>query len=299
MALNGIREDAMERRSLAPVSDRPRISVILPAYNVGNHLAACLEGLRDQNYPLADFEVILVDNNSTDRTVEIAQRFDVRVLHETKQGSYAARNSALAHARGGIIAFLDPDCRPHRQWLSAIEQGMSDPHVQVLLGRRQYGDGSLPLDLLAGYEAEKIQWILANDAREQVFGYTNNMAVRDSLIEQFGPFEERTRGADTRFVRQVADALGCSVIRYAAQMTVDHLEVASVRDYYRKRAVYGESNERLSKSILFRPLAHHERWKVLRAVLRRRRPRFWHAVLLLGLLIPGAIIYDRARNRAR
>ena len=277
----------------------PKISVILPAYNVAEHLKECLAALVTQRVAGADVELILVDNNSTDATVAIAGEFsDVRVLHQPVQGSYAARNLGVRESTGGIVVFLDPDCAPRPGWLRAAVRGLDAPKTQIVLGRRYYGP-SRALALLSKYEDEKIQWILRRRCTDQVYGYTNNMAVRRALLDTYGPFPERSRGGDTMFVQRVVRALGTDAVAFVREMGVDHLEVTQLADYYHKRTIYGASNERLSQEVPFRPLSSGQRFAVLKALLLRGRVAPWDAVVLLALLVPGAIAYDRARRGAR
>jgi GT2 family glycosyltransferase len=100
-----------------PLPRYPRISVVVASYNGDRTLKACLESLQRLNYP--DYEVILVDDGSTDTTHEIAFLHpSVRcVRHPTNLGLSAARNSGIAAANGEIIAFTDSDCRADPDWL--------------------------------------------------------------------------------------------------------------------------------------------------------------------------------------
>ncbi len=89
------------------------VSVIIPCYNVENYIAEGIESVLAQSYP--HFELILVDNNSSDGTVPILERFaerypdKIQVFHQPKAGAPAARNLGLAHAKGNWIQFLDAD----------------------------------------------------------------------------------------------------------------------------------------------------------------------------------------------
>lgn len=282
-----------------PSAQMPKISVILPAYNVAEHVGSCLSALTSQRVDGADVELLLIDNNSTDATVAIARGFaGVRVLHEPVQGSYAARNLGVRESTGEIVVFLDPDCAPRPGWLQAAVRALGEPATRLVLGRRHYGQ-SLLLALLERYEDEKIQFILRSGAPDQVYGYTNNMAMRRPLLEEFGPFPDRMRGGDTMFVQHVVRAMGIGCVAFAPDMGVDHLEVTRLAEYYHKRMIYGASNERIAQEVPFRPLSSGQRFGVLRALVARGRVAPWEAVMLLALLIPGAIAYDRARRGAR
>jgi glycosyltransferase involved in cell wall biosynthesis len=94
----------------------PKVSVIVASYNGGRTLEACLTSLTKLNYP--DYEVILVDDGSTDRTQEIARRFPgVRNIRHENMGLSAARNTGIKAAMGEVVAFTDSDCRADEDWL--------------------------------------------------------------------------------------------------------------------------------------------------------------------------------------
>ncbi len=98
----------------------PLVSVIVPVLDDATRLAACLDALHRQVGAPA-FEVVVVDNGSTDTSVAVARTHPVGavVLHEPRRGSYAARNAGIARARGSQVAFTDADCVPAPDWLAA------------------------------------------------------------------------------------------------------------------------------------------------------------------------------------
>ncbi|MEP6820902.1 MAG: glycosyltransferase [Chthoniobacterales bacterium] len=96
--------------------DPPFVSVIVCSYNGAKTLEACLDSLGQIDYPA--YEVILVDDGSTDNTAEIAARFpQIRYLHQTNHGLSHARNTGAAAARGEVFAYTDSDCMADRDWL--------------------------------------------------------------------------------------------------------------------------------------------------------------------------------------
>ncbi len=90
----------------------PKVSIIVPVYNVENYLERCIDSLRNQT--LADIEIILVDDSSTDSSLEICQRAAeedcrIKVIHKVNEGAGKARNAGLEMATGKYIGFVDSD----------------------------------------------------------------------------------------------------------------------------------------------------------------------------------------------
>jgi glycosyltransferase involved in cell wall biosynthesis len=117
-----------------------KISVIIPAFNEEKYLDKTLEAILAQDHP--DFEVIVVDNGSTDRTSEIAGSFaKVKVLHESRRGTMWACERGLKEANGEIIVRMDADCVPHRDWLSMGAVHFLDEKTVAVTGPYDYFDG--------------------------------------------------------------------------------------------------------------------------------------------------------------
>jgi len=98
----------------------PLISAIVPAYNEENYLSYCLRSLINQDFPKKDYEIIVIDNNSTDKTASIAKKFGARVVKEENQGLTYARIRGIKEAKGEIIAFVDADTTVNKDWLKQI-----------------------------------------------------------------------------------------------------------------------------------------------------------------------------------
>jgi glycosyltransferase involved in cell wall biosynthesis len=99
-----------------PMTHHPKVSVVVACYNGARTLKACLDSLGRLNYP--DYEVILVDDGSTDATPDIAAPYtNVRYIRQTNHGLSVARNTGIEAAEGEIIAFTDADCRADEDWL--------------------------------------------------------------------------------------------------------------------------------------------------------------------------------------
>lgn len=110
-------------------------SVIIPAYNAQTTLACCLSALRRQTLTPEEYEIIVVDDASSDGSAEVARAFGATVITQTvRQGPAAARNAGAAHAQGDILLFLDADCEPAPDWCAEMLRPLTDPTVCGVYG---------------------------------------------------------------------------------------------------------------------------------------------------------------------
>jgi glycosyltransferase involved in cell wall biosynthesis len=110
-----------------------RVSIVIPVYNEAERIHDCLQAIADQS--VAPFEVIVVDNNSTDGTGAIARAFPfVTVLHETHQGVVYARDRGFNAARGEIIARIDADTIIAENWVDTLITLFADNSLDLVTG---------------------------------------------------------------------------------------------------------------------------------------------------------------------
>lgn len=132
---------------------KPLISVVIPAYNEENNIESCLESITNQELAQDEYEVIVVNNNSSDDTANIvSQHFPkVKLINEEKQGVVFARIKGVAEAKGSIIAFIDADCIASKLWLKNIKEAYRKPNIVAVGGYIIYEP-----KLLASNIAEKV-----------------------------------------------------------------------------------------------------------------------------------------------
>ncbi|HMN10847.1 MAG TPA: sugar transferase [Bellilinea sp.] len=107
-----------------------KVTVIVPVYNSKAYVVRCLTALQNQNYPRDDYEVIVVDDGSSDDTVAYVRSFEgIQCLPISHGGPSVARNAGAKAAKGEILAFTDSDCAPLPGWLSEITAPFVDPQV--------------------------------------------------------------------------------------------------------------------------------------------------------------------------
>lgn len=119
-------------------SKKPLISVVIPAYNEELFIGECIDSLKAQNFK-GSYEIIVVDNNSSDQTAQIAQQRGVKVVFEQKQGVCHARHAGTEIAQGQIIVSTDADTLFADDWLNKIyQQFIEDPEVVAVAGEYSF-----------------------------------------------------------------------------------------------------------------------------------------------------------------
>ncbi|GIW61721.1 MAG: glycosyl transferase [Patescibacteria group bacterium] len=128
----------------------PHVSVVIPAFNEAKNIHQTLESILNQTYQ--DFELIVVDNNSTDNTAEIAGRYGAKVIYEPKKGVTHARQAGFLAAKGEIIVSTDADAIHPPDWIERIVKILDSDRSLVAVGGIAYlHSGPLSARLVARY----------------------------------------------------------------------------------------------------------------------------------------------------
>jgi glycosyltransferase involved in cell wall biosynthesis len=204
------------------LDEGPFISVIIPAWNNPALIAKCLAAMGDQTYPRDRYEVLVVDNASTDDTAEVARSFSfATVLSEPTPGSYSARNRGLAAARGDYVAFTDADCIPDRAWLAAAARAAREhPEAAILAGQiEMFRADSADNGVCEKYESA-FDFDQAAHARHGLCMTANWVSPRQALIDLGGFHQDLKSGGDWDLSRRV-QASGQPIV-YVPEMRVSH-----------------------------------------------------------------------------
>ena len=225
----------------------PRVSVVVCAYNAADTLEDNLRSLEQLTYP--DYEIILVNDGSKDRTSDIGRSFaKVRVIDTPNAGLSAARNVGLAEATGEIVAYTDADTRVDRDWLTHLVQPFLTSDVVGSGGPNVVPPDDPPIaQCIARAPGGPTHVLLDDRIAEHVPGC--NMAFRrDALlaIDGFNPIY--LRAGDDVDVCWRLQARGWK-IGFASAALVWHHHRSSVKAYWRQQVGYGEGETWL--------MAHH------------------------------------------
>ncbi|HSH55482.1 MAG TPA: glycosyltransferase family 2 protein [Candidatus Limnocylindrales bacterium] len=158
--------------------DKSRVSIVIPVYNEAANLPACLDAIAAQTD--RPYEVLVIDNNSSDDSAEIAASYDfVAVITERRQGVVHARNAGFDLASGDIIGRIDADTVLSVDWVAAVRQVFEDQSIGAATGRVEYHD--LPIAPLFNGIDLRIRRYLALSLGNNVAMQGANMAIRRSV----------------------------------------------------------------------------------------------------------------------
>jgi glycosyltransferase involved in cell wall biosynthesis len=222
----------------------PRISVVVCTYNDARTLRSCFDGLRNVEYP--DYEVVVVNDGSTDQTAEITLEYGFRLISMENRGLASARNVGLRAATGEIVAYIDADARPDPHWLSHLaisflkssHVGIGGPNIPPP------GDGQVA-DCVANAPGGPIHVLLSDQLAEHIPGC--NMAFWKKSLEAIGGFDPQFRiaGDDVDICWRLQQE-GWTV-GFSPGAVVWHHRRDRVRAYMKQQFEYGKAEALLER----------------------------------------------------
>lgn len=214
-------------RRRRPEGARPRVSVVMPVYNAEATLAECLTRLCASTFP--DFEIVLVDDGSTDQTRAIAANFPVRVVPtKGRGGPAAARNVGASAAEGEILFFLDSDVMVRPDTVERVVDGLGRGDVDALVGV-QAAD-MRHRDLPSQYKNLWMRWTYMRKTGNVGLFYTTAAAIRRETFLRAGGFDQSytTPDVEDQAFGQKLKQLGVRV-RIEPSLEVEHVKHYSLR----------------------------------------------------------------------
>jgi len=316
----------MPSDTLAQQADSlPLMSIIIPVYNGAHIIGPLLDSIQQLDYPPNRYEVLVVDNNSTDDLESVVAPYPVKLSHERDvQGSYAARNQGIKQARGEILVFTDADCRVHPQWLrclqaafvdaaiggaagtiqgvepagSWVEEVLNRRHHMSSVDRRHSSNGSSPkLKRSFKRPTRRLPRLLRrlglvtyyDDPRlpSLPIAPTANVAYRREAFEKAGLFDATYfGGGDLEFAIRLQQQSDMELVA-VPDAIVYHRHRATLRQLFRVHTLYSTSR-----------IVHIERYLGLDNALRRQILIENLAYLMIGIPWSSAKIVFRALHTA-
>ena len=211
-------------------------SVVVPVYNGADTLAACLAGLDCQTVPRGRYEVIIVDDGSTDDSAAIAARSGARVIRRAHRGAGAARNAGIAAARGDLVLFTDADCVPAPDWIEQLVAKFADPATAGARGvYRTHQRGLIPRFVQLEY-LDRYDRTLRQPSIDFVDTYA--AAYRRDVLVAAGGFDEALMEAEDMDLSYRLASRGYRMV-FAPRAIVYHRHPGTLLGYLRRKALYG------------------------------------------------------------
>ncbi|HVC56767.1 MAG TPA: glycosyltransferase [Stellaceae bacterium] len=226
--------------SLPPALPRyPRVSVVVCAYNAERTMEACLASLETLNYP--DYEVVVVNDGSTDRTLEISERFPYcRIISQPNKGLSVARNVGAEAATGEIVAYTDSDCVADPDWLLYLVAKMEESGLDACGGPNfPPPEDNLVPAAVAVSPGGPTHVLISDEIAEHIAGC--NMAFRRDALLALGGFDPQYRAAgdDVDICWRFQDA--GHAIGFSAAAVVWHFRRNTVKAYINQQRGYGKA----------------------------------------------------------
>jgi O-antigen biosynthesis protein len=266
----------------------PRVSVVVCAYNAERTLDQCLTSLAALDYP--DYEVILVNDGSRDRTLDIAEEHGFcRIISQPNKGLSVARNVGAEAAAGEIVAYTDSDCVADPDWLTYLIAKMEASDLAACGGPNfpPREDGLVP-SVVAVAPGGPTHVLISDEVAEHIAGC--NMAFRRDVLVGLGGFDPiyRAAGDDVDICWRFQDA--GYVIGFSPAAVVWHFRRNTVTAYYSQQRGYGKAEALVYAKHPFRfNLFGQAKWlgriygDLSASLLLSRRPVIYSGVFGRGL----------------
>jgi glycosyltransferase involved in cell wall biosynthesis len=237
-------QGALEDLPLPKEHPWPRISVVVCTYNGSRTITDCLEGLLRLEYP--NFEVVVVDDGSTDDTAAIVSAYGFRLIRTPNRGLSSARNTGMAAATGEIVAYIDDDAYPDPHWLTYLAHAFTTTEHAAVGGPNIPPPDDGPIATCVAHAPGGPAHVLLSDTvAEHIPGC--NMAFRRECLEAIGGFDVqfRTAGDDVDVCWRLQQR-GWTLGFHAAAMVWHHRR-NSVKAYWRQQRGYGRAEALLER----------------------------------------------------
>jgi cellulose synthase/poly-beta-1,6-N-acetylglucosamine synthase-like glycosyltransferase len=235
-------------------SENPyQVSIIIPAFNEEKHLKKCLTAISEMNFQRDLLEIILVDNGSCDTTVQIAEKFGIRVMSKTDGTIASVRNYGAKNAQGEILGFIDADCQVSKDWLKSAVPHFDHPEVGAVGSRLSHQESTWVARCWSIIHSRKIE------IGETEWLPSGNMLVSRRAFNEVRGFDEQlVTSEDVDLCLRVRDK-GYKILSDPKISSIHLNPPKTMLEFYRKEKWHGQEmlkmffkkNQKVSRAFLY------------------------------------------------
>jgi glycosyltransferase involved in cell wall biosynthesis len=216
-------------------------SIIVPFYNKERTIESCIQGLLAQEYPKDQYEVIFVNNNSSDSSCQIIAKYpSLKLIQEKRQGAYIARNAGILSSSGSYLIFSDADALAPKDWLSNIHSAIRQGNFDIVIGWYQPASNSRLLAIHSLLICERIRIALSKKQVSMLTASASNLVIKRAVFEKEGFFMDLPRSEDKYFIIRCFEK-GYN-IGFSDKIGVTRNDIDSLGVALQKNFTYGYAN---------------------------------------------------------
>ena len=236
-----------------------KYSVIVPSYNRLNEIQDLVQSFQVLSFDRKKFEVIIVDDGSTDRTIEFLKKymlganFELKYCSQKNQGPGAARNTGMEKGDGDFFIFIDSDCIIPENWLFEIDKNLNQSSAEAYGGPDTFRDDFSPT--LKAINYSMTSFITTGGLRgkkgkklAKFYPRSFNMGLSRKLSEKIGGFGYLRHGQDIEFSHRIIKS-GAEVL-FIESAFVYHKRRTNIRRFYKQVFNWGVARINLYTSVL-------------------------------------------------
>ncbi len=289
-------------------------SIIVPCYNRSDEIVDLVQSFNRQTFPKERFEVLLVDDGSTDDTTAVVSEliksspFRIRFFQRDHEGPGPARNFGMSQAKGDYFLFIDSDCIADPNWLSELALAIEQEKPDAFGGPDSVLDNFTPLQKAIDYSMTSFLTTggMRGRSKRKLAKYyprSFNMGIRREIFEKLGGMGALRHGQDLEFSRRIV-ASGAKVI-FVSKAVVYHKRRSSLRKFFRQMFNWGVArinltviDQRILEPLHFIPAIAAVGYTLLTifTLLTGLALKVWLGVTGLAFLIFVVIFVDSLRR---
>ena len=268
---------------------KPDITFIIPMKNTENYIGKCLQSILSVNYDKNKIEIIVIDNNSSDKSVEIACKYPVEIKKCPLNTIGKVRNFGANMANGSIFAFIDSDCAIYNDWIKNAIEILRNPRIAVVGNNYELPNDPNWIERAWLYENK-------SEYREVTFVPGGNFAIKSDVFREVGGFDEALVTCEDADICERVGKKGYLAIKTSKMKSIHMRNPQNIKEFINKEIWYGidmlssVKNKQFDKVLIVTMFFYVSHLSLLIGILSSKYIAMCSFIVIL-LLINMSIIY--------